>query len=258
MPVITALIHTRFRKGANSAASWLAGNRYESLFLALPTDLEKFLKMYMDAELSEEDLWRSYGYLTGVRLPFINALRYTIDPIITVLPRLRHKAPEPEIYCYGNTESCIEATRLTERVVILESNGRMGGQIDVGGWRALLRDERDLEFSVSQKSLENIAENAVFHSRNVVLSQGMGKSFRRYMEARGFDVEAIYLKHFWRSPLEALRVMVRLQGVDNVSDDVIERCVEGQLRYLEYILSSKDLDTAHEKWTMEMHPTFKN
>jgi len=257
MPTIIALIHTRFRKGAESAAAWLAGNSYESLFLALPTDLEKFLKTYMDGELSDEDLWRSYSYLTGVQLPFINALRYTLDPIITVLPKLRHKTPEPEIYCYQDTESCIEATKLTERVVLLESKGRMGGRIDVGAWRALLRDELDFEVFESRRSLENIAENAVSHSRNVVLSQGMGKSFRSYMEARGFDVEAIYLKHYWRSPLEALRVMARIQGVDNVSDDVIVRYIQGQLKYLEYILYSKDLDAAHEKWTMETQPNLQ-
>jgi hypothetical protein len=257
MSTIIALIHSRFMKGAESAAAWLEGNSYESLFLALPIDLEKFLNSYTDGELSGEDLWRSYRYLTGVQLPFINALRYSIDPIITVLPKLRHKMPEPEIHCYQDTEGCIEATKLTERVVLLESRGRMGGRIDVGAWRALLHYELDFEIFESQRSLENIAENAVSYSRNVVLSQGMGKSFRSYMEARGFNVEAIYLKHYWRSPLEVLRVMARTRGIDNLSDEVIANCIQDQLRYLEYILHSKNLDAAHEKWTMEVQPNLQ-
>jgi len=250
MPAITALIHTRFRKRAAGTVAWLQENSYESLFLALPTDLEKYLKSYTSRGLSLEDLWRSYGYLTGVQLPFIKALRYTIDPIIEVLPHLM--APKPEIYCYQDTESSIEATKLSERTVILELKGRMGGGIDIGAWRALLRDELDYEGLAFRRSLENIAENAINHPRNVVLSQWMGRSFRSYMETKGFAVETIYLKHYWRSPLEALKIEARLRGVDSISEDLIMKYIQEQLRYLAYILNSKDLDEAHEKWTMEM------
>jgi hypothetical protein len=58
-----------------------------------------------------------------------------------------------------------------------------------------------------RKAVENIAEGAIAHSRNVVLYRGMVKPFKDCMEAEGFTVEAVYLEHHWRSPLDVLRVI---------------------------------------------------
>ena len=251
MPTIIALILAKFRKGSERVASWLAREGYDSLFLDLPRDMENFLKTHMDGELSFEGLWRSYGHLTGFQKPFINALRYTIDPIVNALTRLRHRMPDLWIYCYQDLEHHMEAARLSERLLLLETKGRVSGRISVEEWRKLLRDEVECETSGFVKSVENIAEEAIDHSRNVVLYRGMVKPLKSYMEAKEFKVEALYLQHYWRSPLEVLRTIAWTQGVDNVSDDEIRRCVRYHLRYLDYVLSSEDIDGAHEKWILE-------
>ena len=50
MPTIIALVLTRFRKGAEMAASWLVKESYEILFLDLPKDLEISLRSHIDRE----------------------------------------------------------------------------------------------------------------------------------------------------------------------------------------------------------------
>jgi len=256
MPTIIALILTRFRGGAERVASWLARESYESLFLDLPRDLESFLKAHIGGEASIEELWRNYGYLTGVQKPFINAIRYTVDPILDALAQLHYRMPEHEIHCYQDLENHIEATKLSERLLLMVMRERASGRIRVEEWRTLLRDELECEDVGFRKSVENIAEEALAHS--VVLYRGMIQPLRNYMEAEGFTVEVIYLQHYWRSPLEALRVIAWAKGVDSISDDVIMRCVRCHLRYLDHVLSSEDIDAAHEKWTLEMQRSILN
>ena len=74
------------------------------------------------------------------------------------------------------------------------------------------------------------------------------------MEAKGFIVEPIYFHLYWRSPIDVLRTIISVRGLDAVSDEVILHCVKGQLKYLDYVLLSEDLDVAHEKWTSETRP----
>ena len=256
MPTITALILTRFREGAKKVASWLTKKSYESLFLDLPKELEKFLSVHIEGEAFVEDLWRSYSYLTGFQEPFINAMRYTVDPILDALAQFRSRLHELKVYCYQDLEYYMEARKLSERLLILETKSKMSSRIGVEEWRRLLRDEVEGETSGFVKSVENIAEEAIAHPKSVVLYQGTVKPFKNYMESEGFTVETIYLQHYWRSPLEALRVIARTQGVDHIPDDVIARCVQHHLRYIDYVLSSEDIDAAHEKWTLETHSTF--
>lgn len=237
--------------------SWLKRENYESLFLNLPTDLEGFLKAHMDGETSIEDLWRSYNYLTGIQKPFINALRYTVDPVLHALIQLHHSKPELKIHFYQDLANHIEAMKLSERLLLLETKGRVSDRISVGEWRTFLRDELECTITGIRKSVENITEEAMANPRNVVLYQGMVKPFKSYMEDEGVKVKALYLQHYWRSPLEVLRTIAWAQGVDNVSDDDVGRCVRYHLRYLDHVLSSEDIDGAHEKWTLETLLTYR-
>lgn len=257
MPKITALILTRFRGGAEKVGSWLTRESYEALFLDLPRDLEQFMKAHIDGEASIEDLWRSYGYLTGFQNPFINALKYTVDPILDALVQLQ-RIPKHEIYCYQDLEHHIEAKKLSERLLMLETTSKVSSRIAVEDWRTLLRDELECTDAGLRKTIEIIAEGAMSHTRNVILYRGMIKPFKDCMEAEGFTVETVYLQHYWRSPLDVLRVIAWAQGVESISDDVITRCVQHHLSYLDLILSSKNIDTAHEQWTLEIRRSILN
>ena len=141
---------------------------------------------------------------------------------------------------------------------MLETKSRVSSRIAVEEWRTLLRDELECADVGLRKAVENIAEGAMAHARNVVLYRGMVKPFKECMEAEGFSVEAVYFQHYWRSPLEVLRVIAWAQGVENISDDVIARGVQYHLRYLDHVLSSNDVDAAHEKWTLEIRRNILN
>lgn len=254
MSTVSTLIVTRFRKTAERVAAWLTKERYQALFLDLPEDLETFVSRHVYEEISLEEFWRSYGYLTGLQEPFINVLRYTLNPILNVLTQLRNRMPELIVYCYEDVRYHLKVCRLSERLLLLEAGERVRRRIKLREWRELLRDELELATVGLRGMVENIVEEAEKHSRNVILYGGLVKPFKSSMEARGFKVEPIYLQHYWRSPLEVLRTILWFQGVDDVPDEVIVRCVKCHLNYLDFVLSSKDIDVAHNKWTSETRP----
>jgi hypothetical protein len=159
---------------------------------------------------------------------------------------------EHEIYCYQELDHHIEGTRLSERLILLETKSRVSSKIAVEEWRTLLRDELEYADSGLRRAVANIAEGAMAQARNVVLYHGVIKPFKACMAAEGFTVEAVYLQHYWRSPLEVLRVIAGVKGVDSLSNKMIARCVQCHLRYLDHVLSSNDVDAAHKQWTHEI------
>jgi len=254
MSTVSALILTRFRETTERVTVWLTKKRYQALFLDLPQDLTTFVRRYVDEEIPLEEFWSSYGYLTGLQEPFVNALRYTLNPILNVLTQLRNRMPGLIVYCYEDLGCHIEDSRLSERLLLLETGERVRRRIKLRAWRDLLRDEYELAAVGLRGMVENIVEEAGKHSRNTILYGGLVKPFKCSMEARGFKVEPIYLQHYWRSPLEVLRTILWVQGVDDVPDEVIMRCIKCHLNYLDFVLSSKDIDTAHGNWTSETRP----
>jgi len=251
---VLSLIITRFSKASSMAAAWLSRKRYQALFLDLPEDLTSFVRKYMGEEISEVELWRSYGYLTGLQEPFINVMRYRMNHIIDVLPRLKYKMPELEVYCYLDLKCHIEASRLSEKLLLLETRERVRKGIKISEWRELMHDEKELARVGLRRTIENISEVVKKYSKSTVLYGSFIKPFKDCMKSKGFIVEPIYLQHYWRSPLDILRIMIWIRGVEYIQDEMFTRCVKGYLKYLDYVISSDDIDVAHDKWVSETKP----
>jgi hypothetical protein len=252
--LVTALILTRFREAAEKAAAWLTKEQYHALFLNLPEDLTPFVREYMEQELPPERLWRSYGYLTGLQEPFLNALRYQLASILNVLPELRRLMPQLKVYCSQDLACQIEVNRLSERLLLLATSERVRKKIRLAEWRRLLADELELAALGLERLVENVVEDASMHRRSVILYGGLVKPLKDCMEVKGLTVKPIYLQRYWRNPLDVLRILSWSQGVNRVPDEVMRRCVRTYLSYLDYVLASEDVDTAHAKWTVETQP----
>jgi len=67
------LILTGLREAAERAVVWMSGKSFGSIFLDLPEDLTPYVRAYMDGSITQQNLWKSYIYLTGLQQPFVNA-----------------------------------------------------------------------------------------------------------------------------------------------------------------------------------------
>jgi len=248
---IFLLILTGLRKAAERAVEWMSRKRFGSVFLDLPEDLTPYVREYMYGRMSQQDLWKNYAYLTGLQQPFVNASRNGVEPILNALPWLKGRMPELEAYCYQDLESHMESCRLSEKVLLMEAVGRVRGKIDVEEWRRILNQELVCVTVGWTRALENIVEVARGVPENVVLYSGFTRPIKERLEEDGFEVKSVYLQHYWRSPLDVLRAMAWLRGVENVSCGLILECVKRHLKYLDYVIFSEDLDTAHARWEQE-------
>lgn len=254
LPTLLTLVLTKLRKTTERAIEWLAKGNYKILFLALPEDMTNFVNHYMVGEVSREELWQSYIYLTGLQDPYVNALRYTVDPLLDALHQLKKSIPRLEVYCYHDLEIHMDAHSLLEKSLLLETSERARRRIKISAWRDLFEEQLELTAKGFRRIIENISFHAERNPWTVVLYGGVIESFKRGMEAIGFKVKIIHLHNYWRSPLEVLERMAQHWGIHNLSDDAIARCVEDHMRYLDYVLSSQDIDLAHEKWVSDTLP----
>lgn len=254
MALVTALILTRFRETAERAAAWLTRAHYHTLFLNLPEDLTPFVRAYMERELPPERLWRSYGYLTGLQEPFLNALRYHLAPLLHVLPALRRLMPGLKVYCSQDLACQMEANRLSERLLLLATSERVRKKIRLAEWRQLLADELELAAVALERLVENVVDGAGKQWRNVLLYGGLIKPVKDCMEVKGFTVKPIYFQRYWRNPLDVLRIISWARGVNKVPNNVMRHCVRTYLSYLDYVLASKNVDAAHATWTAAIRP----
>jgi len=245
MALVTALILTRFRETAERAAAWLTRAHYHTLFLNLPEDLTPFVRAYMERELPPERLWRSYGYLTGLQEPFLNALS---------LPELRRLIPQLKVYCSQDLACQIEANRLSEQLLLLATRERVRKKIRLVEWRQLSADELELAAVALERLVENVVDGAGKQWRNVLLYGDLIKPVKDCMEVKGFTVKPIYFQRYWRNPLDVLRIISWARGVNKVPNNVMRHCVRTYLSYLDYVLASKDVDAAHATWTAAIRP----
>jgi len=246
------LVLTGLREAAERAVVWMSGKSFGSISLDLPEDLTPYVREYISGRMSQQNLWKNYAYLTGLQQPFVNALRYGAGPILNALPWLKCRMPELEAYCYQDLKSHMESCRLSEKILLMETVGRVRGRVDAEEWRRILSQEFECATVGLARALENIVEVAEDVSENVVLCSGFTRLFKERLEEDGFQVKPIHLQHYWRPPLDVLGAIAWLRGVENVSSDLIVGCVKSHLRYLDYVISSEDIDVAHARWELEI------
>ena len=202
--------------------------------------------------LNEEEFWNDYLALTGLSAPFANSLRYKLGPIIEKLPVIRSKRSF-DVHCFETLQHRTLLSGFTERLLLLEFKSRATGKIDVNEWRAVLCEELEIEKLFEERIVENIRERGMNYQKSVAIHAGSAKNLKRKL-ASNYEVKTVCLEHYWKSPLEVLKTLFALKGVDNVPDNTIRLCVRQHLGYLNYILLHDNVDSSHNVWVKEFKP----
>ena len=202
-----------------------------------------------------EELWKEYRLLTGLEEPYVNALRLSKDIVLDHLLHLKERTRPPKISCYLDLQDHLRAAEVSEKLLLLEAAERVRSRIRGEEWRRLLAEELECSRAGWEKALENLSEALRRSEKNAILYGGVVRPLREHLERDGYRVSLIYLQPYWRSPLDVLRMMVLEHGMDGVSDEIFEECIRKHLRYLDYVVYSEDLDSAHNRWARETIPS---
>jgi hypothetical protein len=247
--IMNVLLALGFRNAYSRVTQWLKSNQWSSLFLPLPEDFEPFLSAFSREEITEGQLWQAYAILTGLPEPFINALRYRIDPLIQYLSEICGPRSGRDVFCYHDLRSHVESSKIAEKILLMEFRARAKRRIDPNEWRRILMEELNLARDNWKMLFESIADRAINRSPAVLCYDGSLRRLKSSLLKMGFKAEIINLGTCWRSPLDVLRVMLSNRGPDGVNNAEIEQCVREQISYLNLVMRSRNIDEDHETWT---------
>ena len=243
---LTIVVTPGFRKAYEKASNWLKQNPWSSIFLGLPVESEPFVKAYTEERFGEKEFWRNISLLTGHTKPFINSLKLRFQPILDGIREMY--TGNREIHCFQDLKSCVEESKIQERILLLQFRYRATGRLDLNAWKdTLLEEMKGLEDSW-RRATDRIFEEAQEGAANVVLHGGYLKSTQQ-LKRPNTGVEIILLEEYWKSPLDTLRTILWRHGFDRVSNREMGRYLEMQKKYVDLVIQSNDVDAAHEEWT---------
>ncbi|MFX0135052.1 MAG: hypothetical protein ACFFDN_15530 [Candidatus Hodarchaeota archaeon] len=220
----------------------------KALFLDFPTDLEGSIEKYFYREISVKKLWNYFQELTDLKEPYINALKYAMNPILEYLPDFLDKVSNLKLYCYQDLYFFKNNMDLNEKYLLLTYRVKATNKIEIPEWRNLLYDEVETGKAYYLKNLSYILRNLNENGGNIIIFRNFIKKLRdELLRIKKSKLKTIYLMNYWRSPLEYLLFQVFLKN--KVSDNLIKICVKEHVRYIDFILTSNSLDDAHLKWS---------
>lgn len=243
LPEIAALLTLGFKRAYERAVEWLKKVEYKSVLIDLPEDFEPFLRTYLEGECELEEAWRSLRYLTGLHQPFINSLRYQMDPLFEYLSK--SGAHPEEICCYQDLSFHVESFKIAEKVLLLEFRQRAVNEIKIENWKRLLLREAEHSKGAWRLMWENIKEKVKDEGLNVLLYGGYISNLRNMMREESYSIRIICLKDYWKSPLDVLRTIFAHR---QVNEEELIKCLKEQMKYIDLVISNKNIDEAHEKW----------
>jgi hypothetical protein len=248
MTNVTILYVPGHERITEKAIEKIEDSSFDAVFVGLPEDLETTVEDYIDGGIPEETVWKEYEIVTGLHKRFAEPVRCRIQPLLRHLTRRKLVEPETRVFCYQDLSSHVETGRAAERVLLLLVAERVRRQVQVEEWRNALLEELESTKTSWERSLENLVEKAVRQDRNIVMHTGLISPLRDRLVDQDLSVTLLSCGEYWRSPIEVLRILLWLKGSDGVSDEEIQHCVQEQMRYLDFVLSSESLDIAHERW----------
>jgi hypothetical protein len=213
----------------------------------IPIDMQRTVERFFDFDRSLDQFWSEYERATGLARPFIRAARYSWDHFLLELRKAKLVKPELKVACYGSVEDEKDRSRLSEKLLALELRSKIS-RIDVKEWRGYLAEE----LLSSQSNFKSAYDRLVWRLRGglkrAVLWCGSASPIVNVLRKNGCPLQVRYTVTYFKPPLVAFLAVARIRGLDNITDREIESGVKIHLQYLNFVISSENLDTAHKRW----------
>ena len=223
---------------------------YETLFLNIPKEMERFVSDLAEGLLSYELFMHDISTERLIPEP-VESWEYTAEPLLRILPNLKSSDPELEIHCYSAKKHEFLLNEIAIRMACLTLQTAMTGRVNVGEWIELLEESLRFEREILAKKKSLIVDWA--YGKCICLSSLSGKRLKETLSQEEHLVTTKYIGgvyHF--TPLEILERRWRREFL---SGEEIERLVRCHLEYIrDYIYVSSNLDKAYYQWVHDKVP----
>ena len=68
------------------------------------------------------------------------------------------------------------------------------------------------------------------------------------LRENGYRLRVHYAVTYLKPPLVALLSLARIRGLNNITDQEIQVGAKMHLQYLDFVISSENVDVAHSRW----------
>jgi len=229
-------------------------NKWDKFLINCPASTQKLIENYTKGELLNREFWDSWQELFNLADPFVNAIRYQLEPIIQILPFLLKQNPEMQIISYLDDTYFQITEQFKEQILLLTFKTKVTHKINIEAWKEVLYDDFQWSKSYSEKADATILKNMSGKHQILILYQGSIKNLKNTLADKGYSPKVRYSGNYWRAPLEVLSYLTGLKHLQNIPDSCIQHCIEAHLLYINLIIIKSTLDEAHRQW---MNNTFK-
>jgi len=250
MTTLSLLVASPFRESSECAGRWLLSYKPAVLFLNLPKELDNSLKTYCKNKITLDEFLRDLALLTGLADPHIAAFEYWWTPLLKAIQKV-HVVYEIKVKCYGELNHYIKSKKISEEIFYQSYKAKVSS-IDIDKWKTVFQEEYAITKEMAISCIENILGNVKLNRENAVLIRSTLRYISKRAKEKGYTVNHVYLHKYWRPPLAVLQMLFEVYG-GHVSETIIEKCVRAHLKYLDFILTRKNLDDAYKSWSTHLN-----
>jgi hypothetical protein len=249
MARVMMLIAPYLRSAREKVGEVLVHHEYDTLFLDLPRDTQDYIRAIAEGA-DHGEVIQGLEEAELIRRPEDTYKYKALEPVLKDLWRIRVENPTLEVFCYE--EPTCSYTSLRSREIAGEIFAETGkaairGKVDVGRWRAMLKEELSLEIGAAREEASFIVEEA---KEENACTASVGEDIVVHLEERGLKVRSMELGSY-RAPLAVLRCKLRdeLMGRGEVSDEEVRRLILAHVQFVRMVVTEEDFEKAYERWS---------
>jgi len=251
------ILAPKLREAMRKAGELVLFELPDQALVEIPIEMQAIVGRFLDFDRSLDQFWSDYARVTGLAEPFVRAARYSCDDFLLELRKAKLVKPELQVACYGSLQDEKDRSRLSEKLLALELRSKIS-RIDVKDWRGYLAEE----LQSSESSFKNAYDNFVGLLRaglkTAILWSASAGPIVNFLRQNSCPFRVRYVMTYLKPPLTVLLAVARIRGLNNIMDHEIEIAVRMHLQYLDYVVSSENLDAAHKRWQETIQTTGKH
>jgi hypothetical protein len=247
MPAVVTLVSTpRLRKSNEKAMRCLSKFAYETLFLNFSRELEEYVQLLAEG-LPYSHIMAEIRRSQLIPEAIIGSWEYYAEPILRSIGTLKNMRPNLSLYCYGTPSYEHLSAQLSVKIALQTFRSMTTGKIDVKTWRKLLEEDVKIAQEASEDEAEWISSRILKYNVCTCLSEVSNQTFSEKLKERGIKLKVLMVEpEYHPTPIEKLKNEI---SKGKISDERIIQLIKEHVNYVKhYVLPSRNLDEAYEKW----------
>lgn len=242
---LSILATPHLRRGYEAASRLLKEKPADLILLPFPKRMEEPLSELADGAPYEYFLKEVER--RGLAFSSIEAFDHFYGPLLAGIRGIKWRKPKVELACYKDEAGELKRFKLAAKLSALAFKAFSTGKVNLKDWIDAIEEGLKGDGEVLWREAEEIRLRAIESEKSLCVASFEGKYYFKALKGEVAVSLTYVIKPYFFTPMEALKKILSLRRGFNE-----KRCIElvnHHLNYIRrYVLLSRDLDEAYEKW----------